>query len=95
MSPILIGYNYRKMEKIISYAPVGVCSSKMDIVVEEGVVRSLVVTGGCNGNRQAVERLVKGMRVEQVIELLQGIDCKGKGTSCPDQLVRALIAHCR
>ena len=34
--------------------------------------------------------LVKGMPAKEVIARLEGISCNGKGTSCPDQLARAL-----
>jgi uncharacterized protein (TIGR03905 family) len=45
---------------------------------------------GCNGNTRGLARLCEGRKVQDVIELLEGIDCKGRGTSCPDQLARAL-----
>lgn len=53
-------------------------------------VHNVEFIGGCNGNTQGVSRLVEGMKVEKVIELLEGINCNGKGTSCPDQLAKAL-----
>ena len=74
----------------ITYKPKGVCSRKMDIEVEDGVVKSLKVTGGCDGNSQGISRLVPGMRVEDVIAKLEGVSCGGKPTSCPDQLAQAL-----
>lgn len=46
--------------------------------------------GGCNGNLQGISRLVKGMKVEEVIKKLEGVRCGGRPTSCPDQLCRAL-----
>ena len=73
-----------------TYYPRGVCSRKMDIEVENGVITALNITGGCSGNRQGIAALVKGRRVEEVIESLRGINCNGRGTSCPDQLARAL-----
>lgn len=73
-----------------TYYPKGVCSRKMDIDVEDGVITSVEITGGCSGNRQGIAALVKGRRVEDVIEALRGINCNGRGTSCPDQLARAL-----
>lgn len=45
---------------------------------------------GCMGNTQGVAALVEGMEVEEVIKRLKGIDCGGRGTSCPDQLAKAL-----
>lgn len=74
----------------ISYRPRGVCSQRMEIDVENGVVEKLVVSGGCSGNLQGISRLVEGMRIEEVISRLEGIRCGFKDTSCPDQLAKAL-----
>lgn len=74
----------------IEYRPRGVCSQKMTLEVERGVIRSLQVEGGCNGNLQGLARLVEGMEVEEVIRRLDGIKCGFKSTSCPDQLAQAL-----
>ena len=67
-----------------------VCSLQIDIELEGNVVRSVRYTGGCHGNTQGVAALCEGMTVDDVIARLEGIDCKGRGTSCPDQLARAL-----
>lgn len=75
---------------IYKFTPRGVCSQKMIIDVEDGVVRDLQVLGGCNGNLKGISSLVKGMKIEDVIERLDGIRCGMKPTSCPDQLARAL-----
>ncbi len=72
------------------FTPRGVCSKKMLIDVEDGVVKELKVIGGCNGNLQGISSLVKGMKIDDVIEKLDGISCGMKGTSCPDQLAQAL-----
>lgn len=74
----------------ITYKTKGVCSRKMDIEVEDGVVKSLNVLGGCDGNLQGIARLIPGMKVEDVIARLEGVSCGGKPTSCPDQLAQAL-----
>lgn len=74
----------------ITYKTKGVCSRQMLIEVEDGTVKSLKVTGGCDGNLQGIARLVPGMRVEEVIAKLEGVSCGGKPTSCPDQLAQAL-----
>lgn len=74
----------------IDFTPKGVCSRRMLVEVEDGVVKSLQVTGGCSGNLQGISKLVEGMTVEEVIRRLDGINCNGKGTSCPDQLAQAL-----
>ena len=67
-----------------------VCSSQIDIELEGDTLKSVRYTGGCNGNLQGIGALVAGMNKDEVIERLSGINCKGRGTSCPDQLSRAL-----
>ena len=67
-----------------------VCSVQIDIELEDDAVRSVQYTGGCHGNTQGVAALCQGMSRAEVIARLAGIDCKGRGTSCPDQLARAL-----
>lgn len=75
---------------VFEYQPQGVCSRLMRIEVEDGVVKSLQVVGGCSGNLQGISKLVEGMKVEEVIARLEGIRCGFKPTSCPDQLAKAL-----
>ena len=79
-----------KMKKSTTYIPQGVCSQLIDVVVEDGKVSSVQFIGGCHGNTQGVAALVRGMEVHEAIARLEGIDCRGKGTSCPDQLAQAL-----
>ena len=74
----------------INYQPKGTCSQQMTIEVEDGVVKSFQVMGGCHGNLHGIGRLVEGMKVEEVIRRLDGICCGSKPTSCPDQLAQAL-----
>ncbi len=74
----------------IEYHPKDVCSRKMIIEVEDGIIKSLQVIGGCPGNSQGISRLVAGMKVEDVISRLEGVQCGGSVTSCPDQLAQAL-----
>lgn len=74
----------------VEYDPRGVCSRHMTVSAEDGVITNVSVIGGCDGNLQGISRLVVGMKVEDAIEKLQGIDCGGKGTSCPDQLSKAM-----
>ena len=78
------------MTRTYTYAPEGTCSKQIDIVLDEGVIREVRFTGGCHGNLQGVAALVRDMRAEDAIARLQGIDGRGRGTSCPDQLARAL-----
>lgn len=72
------------------YKPEGVCSREMIFEIENGVIKSLNILGGCDGNRKGIAKLVEGMKIEDVIEKLKGIECGYKGTSCPDQLSIAL-----
>lgn len=74
----------------ITYKTKGTCSTKMKIEVENDIIVSLAVENGCAGNLQGISRLVAGMRVEDVIARLDGIKCGARGTSCPEQLVKAL-----
>ena len=67
-----------------------VCSSRIDIELEGDVVRKVQYTDGCHGNTQGVAALCAGRPVDEVIARLDGITCRGRGTSCPDQLARAL-----
>lgn len=67
-----------------------VCSEQIDIETEGDVIRSVKYTKGCQGNTLGIGALCKGMRVSDAVARLEGIDCKGRGTSCPDQLARAL-----
>lgn len=73
-----------------SYQPKGVCSSQITFEVDNGIVRNVRFTRGCNGNTQGIGRLVEGMNIDEVINRLKGVDCGGRGTSCPDQLAQAL-----
>ena len=67
----------------------GTCSRRIDIELDGQVVREVRFTGGCTGNTQGVSRLAKGRTAQDLIELLAGIQCQN-GTSCPDQLAKAL-----
>ncbi|MDD6658917.1 MAG: TIGR03905 family TSCPD domain-containing protein [Eubacteriales bacterium] len=75
-----------------TYTPHGVCSRQIQIDIDENTdtINSVSFIGGCNGNLQGIAALVKGKKPEEVISVLKGIDCNFKGTSCPDQLARAL-----
>ena len=75
---------------LIEYTPRGVCSRAFEIEVEEGVIQSVQVEGGCNGNLKGLSSLLKGMKVEDAIQRMEGIRCGLKPTSCPDQLAQAL-----
>ena len=78
------------MDTIIEYTPEGVCSRRIEVHVDGSRIRKVSFAGGCHGNTQGIAALLEGMEIEEAIRRLEGIDCKGKGTSCPDQLARAL-----
>lgn len=76
--------------KSYSYKTHGTCSRQIDVTLDGDVIAEVVFHSGCMGNTQGVAALVKGMKAEDAIRRLSGINCGGKGTSCPDQLARAL-----
>ena len=77
--------------KKIQYQTQGTCSKVIEVTADDqDVIQDVVFYGGCNGNLQGICRLVKGQKVEDVIQRLDGIRCGAKPTSCPDQLCRAL-----
>ena len=75
-----------------SYKPQGVCSSKFIICIDDDkkVINWVKIIGGCAGNTVGISKLVEGMKVEDVISKLKGITCGMKGTSCPNELAKAL-----
>ncbi len=77
--------------KKLTYTTRGTCSRAIDVVVEDDRIVEVKFFGGCNGNTQGVAALVKGMLIDEAIDRLSGINCGGRGTSCPDQLSKALI----
>lgn len=74
----------------VEYTPKDVCSRKIEIDIENGIINKVRFVGGCNGNTQGISKLVEGMKAEDVISRLEGVNCNGRGTSCPDQLAKAL-----
>ena len=76
--------------KHFSYTPTGVCASNITFDIKDGNIYNLKFMGGCAGNLQALSKLVEGKSALSIIELLKGNDCRGKGTSCADQLTIAL-----
>ena len=75
-----------------SYTPRGVCSRQINMDITDGVITHVDFVGGCPGNLKAISRLVEGRSVEEVIELLDGLTCDSKPTSCSDQMVQGLKA---
>ena len=75
---------------MFTYKTFGTCSRAIDIDIDGNIIKEVRFQGGCHGNTQGVAKLAQGRDIDEVIGLLRGIDCGGKGTSCPDQLARAL-----
>lgn len=72
------------------YKTSGVCATEIHIETNGDTIENVSFVRGCNGNLSGIGVLVKGMKISDAIEKLSGIDCRGKGTSCPDQLAKAL-----
>lgn len=74
-----------------SYIPHGVCSRQINIELDSnGIVTDCQFIGGCAGNTSGICSLIKGMDAQEAVRRMKGIDCRGRGTSCPDQLATAL-----
>ena len=73
-----------------TYQPRGVCSRKMTVELDDGIIRDVRIEGGCSGNLQGISRLVIGIPAREAIQRMKGIRCGGKPSSCPDQLALAL-----
>lgn len=77
--------------KQIQYKTQGTCSQLITVIADDNdIIQDVTFYGGCNGNLQGISRLVKGQKIDDVIQRLDGIRCGMKPTSCPDQLCRAL-----
>ncbi|MCI8274212.1 MAG: TIGR03905 family TSCPD domain-containing protein [Lachnospiraceae bacterium] len=73
-----------------TYKTHGVCSREIRFEIKDGKIEAVQFVGGCAGNTQGVARLIEGMDIGEAIRRIDGIDCAGRGTSCPDQLAKAL-----
>lgn len=72
------------------YRTRGTCSREITFDLEDGIVKNIRFQGGCNGNTKGIATLAEGMEATEVIRRLKGLDCNGRGTSCPDQLAKAV-----
>lgn len=75
---------------MIEYKTKGVCAKKIEFTIEDDKLRKVHFTSGCDGNLQGISKLVEGMKIEDIINKLEGIKCGQRDTSCPDQLAKAL-----
>lgn len=78
------------MSEIYKYYPKGTCSTEMIFELSGDTVEDLKVINGCNGNLKGIARLIQGMKIDDVIEKLEGTTCGFKKTSCPDQIAQGL-----
>ena len=77
------------MEYVVNTS--GVCTRQIAFEIDdENKVRNVRFNGGCSGNTQGLAALVEGMDAHEVIKRLKGINCGGRGTSCPDKLATAV-----
>ncbi|MGL4912650.1 MAG: TIGR03905 family TSCPD domain-containing protein [Romboutsia sp.] len=72
------------------YYTKGVCSKSIIMDIEQNVLKDVIFEGGCSGNTIGIKYLVEGKEIQEIITLLEDIPCKNRGTSCPDQLAKAL-----
>ena len=77
---------------MFTYATRGTCARQIDVEIEDGVITYVKFHGGCNGNLKGITSLTVGKNAQEVINLLKGITCGFRDTSCPDQLSKALEA---
>lgn len=73
-----------------TYTPRGVCARKVRFSIEDGKLHNVSFDGGCNGNLQAISKLLEGTDAQHAADVLRGNDCGGRGTSCADQFAQAL-----
>jgi uncharacterized protein (TIGR03905 family) len=72
------------------FIPEGTCSTRIELDLDGGVIRSVAFTDGCDGNARGLDALLRGMDAREAVRRLKGISCEGGDTSCPDQLARAI-----
>lgn len=77
----------------VTFTPKGVCAMQIDFDIEDGKLHNLKFIGGCNGNLKAIGKLVEGRDAKEVADILRGNICGIKGTSCADQLAKAIDGH--
>ncbi|MCL2520610.1 MAG: TIGR03905 family TSCPD domain-containing protein [Spirochaetaceae bacterium] len=74
----------------MTYKTTGTCAQHINFDIEDGKLHNVQFIGGCMGNLKAISRLIEGMPIEEAVSKLEGLDCKGRGTSCSDQLTKAI-----
>lgn len=77
---------------MFTYKTRGTCSTAMELEIQDGIITHCRILNGCRGNTEGLARMVVGQKAEEVAKKLEGIQCRG-GTSCPDQLAKAIRAY--
>lgn len=77
----------------MNYKTSGVCSKEILFDIDDNKIKNIEFVNGCPGNLFGISKLVEGMNIDEAIDKLKGIDCRGRGTSCPDQLAKALECY--
>lgn len=72
------------------FKPQGICAFRIELEVEDGIIGTVSLHGGCDGNHKGLAALLRGMKVDEAIERIEGITCNARPTSCPDQVAQAL-----
>ncbi len=81
------------MSEKINYSTVGTCCKRIDVEIENDIIKNVDFIGGCDGNHKGIKNLVIGMNIADVIAKLRGITCGARATSCPDQLAVCLLSY--
>lgn len=71
------------------YKPTGVCAYRIKFDLIDGVIRNVLVEGGCDGGHQGLARMTEGRSPEEVIPICKKVGCH-QGNSCPRQFALAL-----
>ncbi|MCL2048823.1 MAG: TIGR03905 family TSCPD domain-containing protein [Defluviitaleaceae bacterium] len=77
----------------MTYKTKGVCCREINVDVQDGIIKEIKFSNGCDGNLKGIAELAKGRTPEEIIPLIGGIQCGSRGTSCPDQLALALGSY--
>lgn len=81
------------MTEYLNYETHGTCCKLIQLELEGETIKDVNFRGGCAGNLLGIRTLVKGRNVDEIISMLEGTPCGNKGTSCPDQLAKALSEY--
>lgn len=74
-----------------TYRTEGTCSAEITFELTDGKVYDVQFINGCMGNLRAIARLVEGLTPDEIADKCRGIECGHRGTSCSDQLSKAVL----